>query len=758
MGFLSNAQVSNSLGVWVDHLPYTEAVDIEEHDFTTFVATKQGLYTYYIKERQLDRVSKVNGLNDIGLTDIAWSDEYQILLIGYDNGNLDIYDNGTIRNFPDIRLSSNYSGLKQINHIHIVDNLAYISTDFGIVSFDFLEELVLETYVIGPNGTFLSVNQTASDNDSLYAATPNGLYSTNIDGAKFFFENWRSSNRINHEADKVTVFDDNVFVNLSYPPNGDSILYREDSTWKWFPRNEIADNRDLRVTKGYLSITNSFSARAYGADFSFFKNFNSTTLEDSTFSPVGAVIGANDENYWIADLNQGMFHVYQVYPDIIYPTSPRSKDVYQLNSQNEMLFVGPGSLNDVGAPLFNNTGFYALENLTWTNFGSEVLDDYKDIIDVVVDPLDENHYFVSSYGSGILELMRNGNELEIMRIINEQTTNGALPSVSGSGAHRIADLELDEEGNIWFSNALAENPLGVIRPDGSVESFYLGSLGAGADVRKILPTSLGQVWLQKRNDGIIVAKVDDPNNIEVAKLSTSEGSGNLPSQTVQAFDEDLDGEIWIGTNEGLGVIFNPEDIFEPNRVYDAATIVIDEDGDGNGELVLGSESITDIEIDGSNKKWFGTANSGVFYTSENGREQLNRFFYDNSPLPSDKIIDIEIDDISGMVYFGTDEGIVSFQGEATEGVETMTDVFAYPNPVTPDYQGSILIRGLVTNAQVKITDFEGNIVFETVAEGGQAIWSGRNFSGERVRSGVYLAYITDDLGANTHVTKILIIN
>jgi hypothetical protein len=371
---------------------------------------------------------------------------------------------------------------------------------------------------------------------------------------------------------------------------------------------------------------------------------------------------------------------------------------------------------------------------------------------------DPSIFYASSYGNGILELRINGDEVEFLRIINETTTSGALPSIQGSGNHRVAGMSKDLNGNIWFTNALTDKPLGVIRPDGQVESFSLGAAGSGANVLKIMATSSNQVWLQVRNGGVIVVRLEDGVPIENRSLSSSEGGGNLPSATVLSFAEDADGEIWIGTNEGLAVLFSPENIFEANRSYDASIIVIDEDGDGNGERVLGTEAINDIEIDGSNKKWFGTVNSGVFYTNENGRVQLLRFSKENSPLASNTILDIEIDDRTGMVYFGSDQGIVSYQGQATAGEERMTNVFAYPNPVEPGYGGPILIRGLVTNAQVKITDIEGNIVFETVAEGGQAVWSGNRFNGERVVSGIYLAFISDDLGANTEVTKIMIIN
>lgn len=755
---ISKSQISNSLGVWVDHLPYTNSVDILEEDDIAFVATQQGLYTYDLGDRVINRVSKVNGLSDVGLTCIAYSRRYNELLIGYENGNLDLYRDGEVSTFPDLRLSNNYSGLKRINHIHVLDSVAFIATNFGILAYEIPTGLVRETYIIGPSGTTLAVNQISDDGDTLYAATPDGLYKAPLNSAKFFFANWQRDPKMSASVNLLCYFDDKIFVNRNIEPNNDSIYYRENGQWLHFNVNEIADNRDLRESKGTLVVVNNFSARAYDENFQFVKNWNSTTVGDTAFSPVAAVMGTNPENFWIADAASGVYQVFQIFPLPLVPNSPRSKSVLRMQQSEIGLFVCPGGIDAVGTPQFNGEGFFRLEDLQWTNYPSGEFEGYKDMVEIVAHPTELNKFYASSYGTGILELTISGAEVSVERLINEASTNGALPSIQGSGGHRIADMDMDIDGNIWFSNSLTERPLGVIRPDGTVESFSLGATGSGANVLKIMATTTGQIWLQVRNRGILVAKIEDGIPTEIRSLGSSEGSGNLPSESVLSFAEDADGEIWIGTNEGLAVLFSPENIFEANRSYDASIIVIDEDGDGNGERVLGTESINDIEIDGSNKKWFGTVNSGVFYTNENGRVQLLRFSKENSPLASNTILDIEIDDKTGMVYFGSDQGIVSYQGQATAGEERMTDVFAYPNPVEPGYTGPILIRGLVTNAQVKITDIEGNIVFETVAEGGQAIWNGNRFNGERVASGIYLAFISDDLGANTEVAKIMIVN
>lgn len=754
------AQVSNNLGVWVDHFPYTRSVDIAENGNVAYVATEQGLYRFDLVDRSINRVSKVNGLSDVGLSCIAYSPRFNQYFLGYENGNLDILDGSEVISFPDLRLSGNFSGLKRINQIYILDSVAFIATDFGILAYDIDAGLIKEApYIIGPGGTNLAVYNITSDGQRLYAATSEGLYSADLNSAKFFFGSWSVDPGMAREVDLVTWFDNKLFVNRNLEPNNDSIWYKsQGGLWTWFPANEISDNRTLRESRGTLVITNTFSARAYDANFQFVKNWNSTTVGDTAFNPVAAVMGTSDQNFWIADAAAGIYQVFQIFPLSVVPNSPRTKNAFRLQQDNGRIWVAPGGYDAVGTPIFNNDGVFRLEGLDWQNFPNNGFGAYKDIVKILPNPNAPNSYYASSFGTALLELEYDGSSLQLKRVINEATTNGALPSIGGNGLHRIADMAADADGNVWFSNALTDRPLGVIRPDGSVESFGLGASGAGANVLKILVTSGGQVWQQIRNNGILVTQIIDGVPQETVRLTASEGSGDLPSESVLCFAEDQDGEIWIGTNEGLAVLFSPENIFEPNRSYDASILVIDEDGDGNGERVLGSEAINDIEIDGANKKWFGTANNGVFYTNSNGRVQLQRFSKENSPLASNVILDMEIDDITGMVYFGTDQGIVSYQGQATAGEDRMSDVFAYPNPVEPGYTGPILIRGLVTNAQVKITDMEGNIVFETIAEGGQAIWDGNSFDGFRVASGVYLAFITDDLGVNTEVAKIMILN
>lgn len=758
VSLFSSAQTTSEIGVWLDHLPYGEIKDMAENNKVIFCATEQGLFIYDHNEHDISRVSKVNGLSDVSLSSVAWSDEYGILLIGYENGNLDFYENGNLVNIQDIKQSGNYAGLKRVNDIGLNGKYAYICTDFGIVQYDLDRDIVEETFIIGSDGTTLGVSQIAFTDDSVFAATPDGLYAANQSDPLLTFESWSKLNSVGSSIPFVCSIDDRVFA---YREGDDEILYNDGQGWN-AATNVLptfkGDLNDMRSDKGFLLITNNFGSQAFDKDFNIEQNFQSSTEGDDIPPLTCSVISDNVGFYWVGTNGLGLYGWIRYsgnlsYSENILPNSPARKSVLQMYHDDNRLFVAPGGITDVWAPSFTDNGYYELRDYDWTNHTSIEYNGYKDIVAFITDPEDEDHFYASSYGNGILEF-KNG---QFVQLINSQNSD-MVPIGSGT-EQRIGGFSADADGGIWFTNSVTDMALGVIRQEGQVEMFTLGALaGTGDEIKDIMYTAENQVWIQLRNDGLVVSEVVEGVPGERKKLTSTEGVGNLPSNSVLCFAEDLDGEIWLGTNEGMAVLYSPQNIFEEERNYDFDIIVIDEDGDGNGERVLGSEQINDIEVDGSNKKWFATASSGVFYTSENGKEQVYNFTVDNSPLPSNNVLDIEIDDITGMVYFATDQGIVSFQGSATRGVENHVDVFAYPNPVEPGYDGPVLIRGLVTNAQVKIADIEGNIVYETIAEGGQAIWALKNHAGERVKSGVYLAFITNDDGSATAVTKIMVIN
>ena len=421
----------------------------------------------------------------------------------------------------------------------------------------------------------------------------------------------------------------------------------------------------------------------------------------------------------------------------------------------EYLWVAPGGRTGGWNNAYIQDGIFNYIDNRWESRDNTHYDNVKDFIRIVVDPSDKDHVFAGSWGQGVAELYQGS----MIKLYGEGNTDSALQSVvPNDNFIRIGGLAFDQIGNLWVACTEVENLLCVRKPNGTWYGYDFPTIGSTSRVADVMVDQQGYKWVLLHNEGILVFddngtlgnKTDDQN----VHLVSAVGSGNV-ALDVRSIAEDLDGEIWVGTNQGVYVFYSPSLVFT-NDDYDAQQILVEQDG--YFQYLLETEAITALAVDGANRKWLGTENAGVFLMSEDGTTELQHFTTDNSPLISDNIITIAINQVNGEVFFGTEKGIISYKGTATEGALTHTDVYAYPNPVREGYTGSIAIRGLVTDADVKITDISGALVYQTKALGGQAVWDGKNFNGEKAHTGIYLVFTTNEDGSQTVVTKIMMIN
>jgi ligand-binding sensor domain-containing protein len=283
-----------------------------------------------------------------------------------------------------------------------------------------------------------------------------------------------------------------------------------------------------------------------------------------------------------------------------------------------------------------------------------------------------------------------------------------------------------------------------------------------SDIGKIICAKNGIKWIiLPRGRGLFAFNenetIDNTSDDKKKYVSVMDENGDVIANDIHAIAEDKEGLIWVGTNKGIVFYYNPENVFESTAFY-AQQIKIPNENPGQANFLLEAETVTAIAIDGANHKWFGTENGGVFMMSADATKELLHFTKENSPLLSNSILGITIEPNSGEVFFATDKGVISYRSTTTEGEESFHNVYAFPNPVKPGYEGLIAITGLVTDADIKISDIAGNVVYQTKAEGGQATWNGRKFSGEKVQTGVYLVFCSNDDGSKTYITKILFIN
>jgi hypothetical protein len=302
------------------------------------------------------------------------------------------------------------------------------------------------------------------------------------------------------------------------------------------------------------------------------------------------------------------------------------------------------------------------------------------------------------------------------------------------------------ESGQWYAFSIPGISGAPLFGDMTVDSYnqkWINVLGNNAP--------LGNGLVVYDDNGTLTETTDDRARF----LTTGAGKGNLPSTDIRAITEDLENEIWLGTSKGVAVMYSPSSVLSADN-YDVQQVLINQDG--VNQYLLESEIVTAIAVDGANRKWIGTESGGLFLMSADGTKQILNFNEDNSPILSNYILALAIDQKTGEVFIGTNRGLISYKGDAIAGSGGCSDVLVYPNPVRENYGGPIAIKGLVPNGNVKITDVSGNLVYETTALGTQAIWYGKKFNGEKVQTGVYLVFSSDEDGENTCVTKLLLIN
>ncbi|NVK03364.1 MAG: hypothetical protein HWD92_01015 [Flavobacteriia bacterium] len=748
----ANAQ---TIGSWGDLYSYNRVTDIVRLPNEIYLcAAGRAMFTYDYANQEVAKFSKANGLNDVNVASLERDEESGLIVVGYENSNIDIIDGDQIINVSDIFDSEQFSGRRFINNIYIRNGIAYISTGFGVVELQIETQLIFDTWVIGDNNTPLEIYDIVFDDsrDSVWAATEDGIYKASTNDDLFFFESWSKDERFQAESNgHIDVINGIVFASAEHG-NQDTLMMLESGLgWIPSPEQSVGSIEYLEVENNRLFVCFTYTAEERSDNGQIIQLVSPGYGGNSGALPLCA-FKLEDERWFIGDVNRGLIFINNPsYIQRAKPLSPPSNRVHSLYSSRNGLVITAGDLNGVWAPSFIFDGFFRLQNESWDVFSVGKTDTAHDIIQVLDDPLDENRFFAAGMGTGILEFRND----ELYQLWDEAATGGVLQHV-GQNVNdiRTGGMAFDEEGVLWVTASGSATSLASLDREGNWEAHSIGTFN-GRDMKNIRVLENGDFWIQARNDGIYAVR---PGNgpFQVQRLGAGEGNGDLANTYVFDFEEDLDGEVWIATGEGVMVHYSPDNLFATGRNYDAQSILILENG--VYQRLLGSEEVTAVEVDGANNKWFGTSTGGVFYTSEDGLDEIYHFTKGNSPLPSNRIIDVSVNDEDGTVYIATDLGVVTFNGTATAGVESMEDITVYPNPVRPGYMGPIAIRGLVQDAQVKITDVAGNLVFETRANGGQAIWMGNDLNGNRAATGVYMAYITDDLGENTEVVKILLVN
>lgn len=763
----SNAQ-DIAIGQWRDHLPYKKGIAVAEGNGMVYCATDGGFFAVNKSDNSFERLSRINGFSGVGVAALGFNTYNNVLVIAYKDANIDLLVNKKVINISDIKRKA-IPGNKSINSIYFINRYAYLSCGFAIVVLDTEKQEIKDTYYIGPGGSALNIRATTTDGTFLYAATDDGIYKASL-GEPFLanYAVWSKMPGLPEGVyNAIHFFNKKILTNLSNRAetgvyNQDSIFVLNGSSWAHLSTGSPYTIREIKSDKSQLYLLTEENVLTLDTAYFTIANVYTYIFDGVEHSPYPMSITIDgDSVFWIADVTYGLIrnrHVWNTEKHT--PNGPHTQNVFSMTWGGDNLWVVPGGVDDAWGGIANKDGVFNFKDNTWTTINGQHaagdMDTLRDLIAVAVDPRDGTHAFAGSWQKGVLEFKDGA----LINVYNGSNTAGGLATQT-SGYLLNGGMAFDAGNNLWVSNSGVTELLSVRKTDGSWQSFDFSNIvSSNTTAANVVVTRAGQKWvLLPRGGGIAVYQDNGtfatPDNTNSVKITNEEGKGALPSIDVFSMAEDLNGEMWVGTAKGVAVFYSPESIFSGTN-WDSKQVRIEQDG--HVQILLETEAITAIAVDGANRKWLGTSKSGVFLMSEDGTKQIYHFDENNSPLFSSEIKSIAIDHKTGEVFFGTSRGIISYKGTATEGTDKFGDVYAYPNPVKEDYTGLIAVKGLVQNAGVKITDISGTLIYSTKAEGGQAVWDGKGFNGKKAHTGIYLVYCSNEDGSRTFVTKILIIN
>lgn len=746
-GFTQNM----AIGEWRIAVPYSNAKALANGKEMVYCVANTFFFGYHKQQNYSVVYDRVWGLNDVEVKTVAYNPSSDIILVAYQNTNIDLIKGNQIINIADIRRSS-ITGRKTIHSVRFDGRYAYLSCGFGIVVLDIEREEIRATYYIGNNGGLTEVYATAILGNELYAATDIGIQKVDLN----------VSNPANYQFWQrllpLRCTDVEVFNNEVYAICDDTLFRWSQGIWTYIFSDTAYAFSQLSYSHHRLVFCDS-SQRVGNTDSRVFA-FDGYTI--SSVIPAGSgysfILDAffeNDSVLYIADLYGGLFRVIAGDRENIIPNGPGAQNVTRIAIDRDLVLFTNGTTRMFDPPVLSQATSGWWYNLN--QYNTPIFEQFPSFMPVTFSPSGDKIY-VGSYNRGIVVLQRNGTLLDTFTIFNS-----TMEETIGDAARcKVGGIVFDANGNMWVTNTGANRFLSVRKADGSWRSFKPVNIPSAAAVTDIIIDDYGQKWMiatESIADGIVVFSegndVDNTTDDLARVLRKGTGQGNLPSNNVLCIAKDRDGEIWVGTDAGVAVFYCPGSVLTSNGC-EAQEILVTA-ADGFVGTLLGSERVQAIAVDGANRKWIGTTN-GLWLFSPDGTQQIHYFSTDNAPLLSNNITALAIDPQTGIVYVGTDRGLMMYRSDATQAEEDpqKEGVLAFPNPVRPDYFGPIAIKGLAEDADVKITDTAGALAFQTKALGGQAIWNGKDGNGNYVKSGVYLVFTSDAEGKTKLVTKVLV--
>lgn len=725
ISFVSGFSQLIPTGNWRTHYSYQFAVLCEASSRFIYASSEQGFWKT-TNNGEMKKLLKEDGFHSAEITHLAYNPTLNTLFIGYVDGFIDLLINDQkIVNIPGF-YNKPLQGDKRINHVSFYNNDALVSTNFGLLIVNLKQYEIKDSYTsIGNNGTSVRILSSAILNDSVYASSTEGIlsakWSTTVNLNDF--NQWNYCSQLKLSTQLCSYNNSLYFLN-------DSIVYSYKNgfeipltTQKAFTPRIFTNDRGLHIVQQGNIL-----------------NYNASGLTKTFINVVVAATQFPDGIYWFCT-GYGPGVIKNDNPNYAFmPNGPSNPSVFAMSKSGSQLICSGGGVSNTFGNGFNTSGFYIYNNNEWTsNPESPKKNNMYDFTYVCHRKIN-NLYYIGSHTQGILVLKGK----EIVDLIDE--TNSPLVRADVVNFIRIGGIAEDSKGNLWIGNYGNSKALLCLTKSNVWYSFNVNT----TDITGICIDANDRKWLRTPSGIVVFDEGNITNNFD-DKIVTLNSNNGLISNEVLSIAADKNGYVWIGTLQGLNVYTGSTNIFKNPKVD---RFIIEQDG-LTGYL-MGEETINDILVDGGNRKWMATTN-GLFAVDEYGQKVIKHFTEDNSSLTSNRIICLGQIDETGEIFIGTPKGIVSYRNDAKTADESFGEIIVYPNPVPPKFDGAITIEGLANNAEIRITDSQGKLVYQTKANGGKATWNGFRLDGTKPNSGVYFIFGINQDGSETAMGKFIFI-
>ena len=723
-------QVTN----WKNYTDMKDITDIKTTSTGLWAATTGGGFFYDNPTGSFTILNKVDGINSISLSAVAIDNEGKVWF-GSSDGTISIYNpsNKNIKTILDIHNSGRASN--NITDMRVSGDTIIISHDFGVSLIDANNLIFYDTFIkFGSLASNIPVNSTFRSG-LFYVCTPYGLAiqkqgATNLSAP----ESWNvydvSSGLPSNNVLKVVKFNGNI---IAATDAGLSIF--NGISWSSYIAqfNNVRVN-DLIVSGDSLIILTTTTIYSY-------KNNVLTQLASSVNQLVK--LGISNSLGIIAASNKGIFFPSQS-TQYIFPNGPEA------NQFPSMTVDGNGNLWSASGTDAAGAGFYKFDGTSWTNYNTNSTPQLPTNAYRVVYAAPNNSIYVGNWGSGFTKVSEN------QFTTYDTAGTGMIGIPSDPNFLVITGFGIDTKNNLWILNYWPGdgNALSLLSNDNKWYKFknpYESGFALEQHYNLVIDQNDTKWYnvLDSRKAGLYYynenGSLTNSNDDIYGYINTYDG---LNSNNINALVVDKRGDLWVGTSSGANIITNLNTVstsgIAPSNI--------------NSVYVLSQQTVNCIAVDALNQKWIGT-NAGLLLVNSDGSALLGTYNTKNSPLLSDQITSLAIDENTGTVYAGTNSGITSFKTAAEKPLESFSTLFFYPNPFRIGNSGKQLtIEGLVKDSDIKILTISGKLIRQFTSPGGRvAYWDGRDDSGNLVASGIYLVVAYDTEGNNVTTGKVAVL-